>query len=269
MLDRFVHNVEQRYTVVIGEEDGITPYTKVGKLSGEKTWILNGIEYLEGPFGEPQYDRCAHCGKTIRYVVNLTTPDLEPEAKVGPDCAITLLKHAEDIKSVQDVVGNYQKKHKFIANITTFLKKEASDTKDHNSFLVLLEKATKNAQFKNLWGSWEQVTYQSLALGKNTAKRLASFAQAADAQAVFKTFSTRMLLRSVLEKNSTALRECLEKVFLELKLTARDKKYFFDPKERFGPISEFLSDYRDALLFGDVGTKNLTDGTWLSAPPAD
>lgn len=69
------------------------------------------FEKLEGPHGEPKYEECENCKKSIRYAVTVFGPD--GDHIVGADCAIALTT-GETQAAIIDYVTNEKKKLKFL-----------------------------------------------------------------------------------------------------------------------------------------------------------
>lgn len=250
---------------VLASDDGLEVAKKSklkGKLNPSEDWTLKGIEYLEGPHGEANYENCENCSKQIRYVCTIMGED---EKIVGPDCALTLLPPGSaDAKAVEDYVGKRIKKNKFVKNALKLFEdssaQEAETTDAHNKLIRLLNSesykrgkgldfvrkdpaafstlrnlnSVKNADYLviTLLSGGIGVNYDTSSLKRDIAK-----------------YAVKEWIRSILESSDgiKSLSLAFEKVWAE-DVSLRNKKYFYDPKpHQIGFVSDFLEDFQDIL----------------------
>lgn len=235
----------------IVSDDGLSGKLTKGKLSHKDGWVLGQIEYLEGPHGEAQYEHCDNCGKSIRYVCHLISPE---EKQVGPDCALSLLT-GKDYETVEKYVGVRRKRVDFVRKIISWLDDETKALTDaevsaFNDGVNVIKQGKMGKVSPDVHIDYHGlgIEFQSK-LFKEHDKVM--------------SLATKQLWQAVIKKKTADLVKHLESAFDNDKKSLKDKKYFFDMKKG---DSGFLSDNED--LLSGIGRDNLNMGYILRMPEA-
>jgi hypothetical protein len=254
-----INEMSDKVIDVLASDDGleVAKKSKIKGLLSPGNWSLLKIEYLEGPHGEPNYETCENCKKSIRYVCTIMDDD---EKIVGPDCALTLLPPgSKDAKEVENYIGRRVSRNKFVKNALKLFETAIEPSEDEKKTFRRLKSFYDNGTWKksNVANWIEEANYAVLNKVK-TAKAIvdelykykpiglvsSNDDQKSDVRNL-STLAAKIWIKEILSDKVKELSKSFEHVFDE-GINLRDKKYFFDPKSN-DYISGFLFDEESLL----------------------
>lgn len=253
---------------ILAPEEGLEVSKKAklkGKLDPKDDWSLVRIEYREGAHGEAEYETCANCSKSIRYVCMINGS--EDIAIVGPDCALTLLKIGDDIKVVEDFVGKRVKKNKFVKNATKYFEEQMVIKPEEEAAFERVEKLIDGGEYKGAKQPnpvLEQIakdpkgfaTFQNMNSIRNGTMLVEAVRKNArgivypntplDDAVLLCRYSTKKWIEYILTHKIPEIGQVFERLWAE-QITLRDKKQFFNPTTTTSLVSDFLAEFKETI----------------------
>lgn len=227
------------------------------KLDPASDWVIEKIEKLKDPDGEPAYSTCMNCGRIIRYVAHMHSDQTgQSDIEVGPDCAITL-----SLGDTQQKMIDYVKKEKtkiaFTIKSLDALEKWANEpiSDDAKKYIDWQFSPENSLAFNRPLEatSYSQLCYR--ALGKVI---IADKNHSMVNEVQIKTDLLRLAYRKLLSDYPKELSSALDQAFDDGH-SWKEKKYFFSQYDRAlsenGLVSKFLMDYDLSKFFKGFAVK--------------